>query len=69
MTVDEAVAVAKIMISQKRTPRMVAELLIAFPEVNWTEFFNKLDDHVTDWDHDAILAILEMKRRGKDSGS
>lgn len=66
MTTDEAVEVAKIMVDPKlRGSDMVTELLLKFEGVDWTEFFNAMDDYLDTVTHDWIMYKLDQRQRGK----
>lgn len=63
MTVAEAVRVARIIVHHSRTAdRVIAVLLLEFPKVSWTDFFNKTDSFIERDLHDKIFARLEELR-------
>lgn len=63
MTVAEAVRVARIIVHHSLTAdRMIAVLLMEFPEVSWTDFFNKTDYFIEQDLHDRVFTRLEELR-------
>lgn len=63
MTTKDAVRVARIMVHHSlEADRQVASLLMAFPEVDWVEFFNQADDFLDTEMHDKIFDRLEELR-------
>ncbi len=64
MTTEDAIRIAKIMARRDLTGTgEIVEMLVEFQEVKWVDFFNGIDDSISETRHDIILGMLSRDPR------